>query len=137
FVVDFSALVMLTELAHVHYLASAAVAFLFGLTTNYALSVLWVFDERTLKSRSAELLAFIVLCVIGLGLNEGVLIALSGWCGLHYTSSKCCANGLTLFWHFFSKKYLLFTAPTPSTLAHEVRIGDAGSLAPIAIETAP
>ena len=35
---DFSTLFLLTRFAGIHYLASAAVAFLVGLTVNYALS---------------------------------------------------------------------------------------------------
>jgi len=55
FLVDFGLLFMLTEYAGMHYLAAAAVAFLGGLTTNYALSVSWVFSRRSMGSGWMEL----------------------------------------------------------------------------------
>jgi putative flippase GtrA len=113
--VDFSALVTLTEVLHFHYLISAALAFGLGLFTNYFLSVLWVFDGRAMKSRSAEFLSFALLGVIGLGMNEIVLLVLSGWCGLHYALSKFAATALTFAWNFLSRKFLLFNPASGRT----------------------
>jgi putative flippase GtrA len=48
--VDFGSLYVLTEYAGVYYLVSAAAAFLLGLSTNYALSVAWVFGTRAVSS---------------------------------------------------------------------------------------
>jgi putative flippase GtrA len=110
-VVDVSALVALTEVLHLHYLFSAALAFTLGVATNYTLSVLWVFDARAMSSRWAEFLSFALLGVIGLGLNEVVLLALTGWLGIHYAASKLAATGLTFGWNFVSRKLLLFSRP--------------------------
>ena len=54
FVIDFGSLVLLTSYFGVHYLLSAAIAFLFGLATNNTLSVSWVFSSRVLQSKMAE-----------------------------------------------------------------------------------
>src|SRR5579884_2028883 len=70
FVVDFGTLFVLKEYAGLPYLWAAAVSFLFGLSTNYALSVTWVFDKRAVKNRQVEFVIFALLGVLGLGLNE-------------------------------------------------------------------
>src|SRR5438067_2358033 len=88
FVVDLGALITLTELAGWHYLVSAAAGFGLGVATNYALSVLWVFNERIVRNRLAEFLLFLVLGVFGLGLNELTLYVLTGLAGAHYVLSK-------------------------------------------------
>ncbi len=43
--VDFGFLIFLTEVVKIHYLISAAIAFILGLLINYAISILWVFPE--------------------------------------------------------------------------------------------
>ena len=45
FWLDFGILALLTEAAGLHYLASAAIAFLAGTTVSYVLSIVWVFTE--------------------------------------------------------------------------------------------
>jgi putative flippase GtrA len=132
-IVDFGTLVALTELLKIHYLSSAAIAFILGLTTNYTLSILWVFDERAVRNRTAEFLGFALLGVVGLGLNEAVLLVLSGWCGIHYAISKFVATGVTFSWNFVSRKLLLFTVGAVKPLGSESDC--AGSTSAIAMET--
>jgi putative flippase GtrA len=50
FIVDFASLFALTEFFSVHYLISAAIAFLLGITTNYVLSLTWVFTKRAITA---------------------------------------------------------------------------------------
>ena len=53
--VDFGFLIFLTEVIKIHYLISAAIAFILGLLTNYALSIFWVFSKRTLATGARQL----------------------------------------------------------------------------------
>ena len=108
FVVDFSSLVILTSAAHVHYLWSAGIAFVLGLTTNYTLSVSWVFSSRTFASKYAEFGVFAWIGTIGLGLNELFMWLFTDRCGLHYTKSKLIATALVFLWNFTSRKVILF-----------------------------
>ena len=70
FIVDFVSLFILTEFIHFHYLISAAIAFSLGLTTNYILSISWVFDARSLQNKYKELVIFTIIGIIGLLFNE-------------------------------------------------------------------
>jgi putative flippase GtrA len=95
FAVDFAALALLVRLTGFHYLTSAARAFVLGLVTNYTISVLWVFDKRTVKSPLVEFAIFALLGVLGLGLTEVVLYALTGLLGVHVLLSKAVATAAT------------------------------------------
>ncbi len=110
---DLGVLVTLTEMFGVHYLVSAVFGFGVGVTVNYLLSVLWVFTDHALQSRWLEFAVFLVLGIMGLGLNEISLYVLSGVLGAHYVLAKFAATVLTFFWNFGSRKMLLFSIARP------------------------
>ena len=108
FLVDFGTLFILTEYVHVHYLVSAAIAFIFGLTVNYILSVKWVFNIRTVGNRWLEFLLFALIGLVGLGLNELFLWIITEILVIYYLISKIITTIIVYFWNFFARKYLLF-----------------------------
>jgi putative flippase GtrA len=108
FLVDFSVLVLLTSFVGLHYLISAALAFLAGSVTNYALSTAWVFHQRTFSDRRLEFLLFAGIGLVGLGLNEALMWLLTDGVGLHYMLSKLGATFLVYFWNFLARKFCLF-----------------------------
>jgi len=108
FVIDFGSLYVLTEFAGLHYLTSAAVAFLLGLITNYWLSRVWVFDRRTTQNAMMEFLGFAIIGVIGLALNEAIIWFASEKLQIHYMIAKAFSAGLVLIWNFGARKFFLF-----------------------------
>lgn len=108
FLVDFGSLFLLTELAGLHYLISASLAFLLGLATNYTISVLWVFHESRFSSRWLEFALFAGIGVIGLGINDVSMGICTEWLGVHYLLSKLVSTVIVYLWNFFARKYLLF-----------------------------
>jgi putative flippase GtrA len=131
FIVDFSALWALTDILHIHYLVSAAIAFVLGLAANYCLSIAWVFDNRVLGNRLTEFTAFGLLGIAGLGLNEGMMYLLTGVFGIHYLASKVGATGLTYLWNFFSRKLLLFSTVSPLQEDFSKKVDDRGRVEPL------
>ena len=109
FLVDFGVLVALTEWFGVYYLHSAAIAFLTGLTTNYLLSVFWVFQTSTVSNPLVEFVIFGVLGLIGLGLNQFLIYFFTEQVGFHYTLSKGIATATAFLWNFASRKLILFS----------------------------
>lgn len=108
FVVDFGSLFLLTEYAGIYYLTSAAIAFLLGLLVNYLLSIVWVFNRRTVERRWVEFGVFALIGVVGLGLNELFIWTFTERFHLYYMVSKLVATGLVLIWNFAARKFLLF-----------------------------
>jgi putative flippase GtrA len=108
FAVDLGILVLLTEVARIHYLVSAAFSFLLGTTVSYALSILWVFEVRSFASRWWEYAVFVMVGVVGLGLNEALLWAFTESLGIYYIASKLIAASLVFFWNFGARRWILF-----------------------------
>ena len=110
FLVDYGVLVLLTEVFGMHYLLSATISFILGLITNYLLSVVWVFNNRTLGNRWAEFAVFAIIDVIGLGLNALIMYVCTDKMGIHYMISKIISTVIVFFWNFFARKVILFKA---------------------------
>jgi putative flippase GtrA len=108
FVVDFGTLFLLTEIFHIHYLLSAAMAFILGLITNYFLSIKWVFSIRSIENKKIEFLLFSIIGLIGLGLNELLLWIFTDLILIHYLLSKIITAIFVYLWNFIGRKYLLF-----------------------------
>ncbi len=108
FIVDFVSLFVLTDIFGVYYLTSAAIAFTLGLIANYALSINWVFNNRTLDNAWSEFTLFAFIGIIGLGLNELIIWLFTDYIGLFYLLSKIIAAALILSWNFFARKFTLF-----------------------------
>ena len=116
---------------------SAMIGALFGFVVsiifNYYLSMHWVFARKDDMDRRKEFLIFLVLSVIGLGLNELIiLICMSmimniGWCGaftqwctdiagfvfpmtfegMATAGSKIIATGIVMVYNFVTRKKFL------------------------------
>jgi putative flippase GtrA len=115
FGLDFGVLAFLTEIIRLHYLVSAALSFVLGTTTSYTLSILYIFDVRRYASRTIEYGLFVLVGLIGLGLNELFLWTLTDVLGIHYLVSKIAAASLVFFWNFGARKLILFSAsPRPA-----------------------
>lgn len=108
FVFDFGILYILTEYFQVYYLFSAAISFIIGLSINYVLSILWVFEKRTIKNYYLELFIFSFIGVVGLFLNEVILWFFTEKVGAYYLISKILATIIVLLWNFLVRKFVLF-----------------------------
>lgn len=108
FIADFATLLLLTEYLNFHYLVSAGIAFLFGLSINYLLSVNWVFVKRSYNNRYLEFLLFMCIGVIGLGINELLLWIFTDVFSIYYLVSKLITAIFVYLWNFFARKILLF-----------------------------
>lgn len=108
FLLDFTALFLLTRYLGIHYLISAGLAFTLGLVTNYVLSVTWVFSIHRLDSRVAEFGVFALIGFVGLAMNEMFMWLFTEKVGLHYLVSKIASTFFVYLWNFFARRFLLF-----------------------------
>ncbi len=108
FAEDYGSLFLLTHFVGVPYLWSAAVAFIFGLVSNYLLSISWVFKQSGTMQRWQEFMFFAIIGVIGLIFNELIMYAGTDILHLHYMVSKLISTAIVFFWNFFARKFLLF-----------------------------
>jgi putative flippase GtrA len=109
FAVDAGLLWLLVASGTMHYLAAATLAFCAGALVAYALSVRLVFAHRRLDSRAAELNLFLLIGLLGLGINNLVI-----WLGVEFAgaapvAAKFAASAITLTVNFTLRRMALFT----------------------------
>jgi len=109
FVVDAGMLALLTEcFGRSLLLLWTGLSFCLGLAVTYLFSILWVFDNRSMKSHAAEVLVFVGIGVVGLALTELLMWLLSDISGIHYMISKIITTVIVFVWNFTAKKTILF-----------------------------
>lgn len=108
FIVDICSLFILTDIFKIHYLISAAMAFMLGTTVKYFLSISWVFSKRRLHKKQFEFGIFAIIGVVGLGINEIIIWYFTEYISFHYLLSKLFSACSVFLWNFFVRKFLLF-----------------------------
>ena len=119
FVIDFG-LYKLCNFVGIPYLISGFIGFTVSVIVNYLLSMKYVFKRREDISKKKEFIVFVILSVIGLGLNE--LLLFIGIDGIYYQSStlnttlsksmaetvvKLFATAVVMIYNFITRKVLL------------------------------
>lgn len=108
FVIDYGLMVFLTEVFKVPALISAAISFTVSVIFNYIASVKWVFDvDKEKNSKAKELIVFIILSVIGLGINELIMWIMDKEFGIYYMISKIVATAAVMCYNFITRKLFL------------------------------
>lgn len=105
--IDYIVLWLLTEFVGFYYLASAAVSFSMSVIFNYICSMRYVFVPRENVDKRKEFLVFLVLSIIGLGLNQLLMWLGAGVMGVHYLITKLFATALVMIYNFVTRKLFL------------------------------
>jgi len=108
FIADFSVLFVLHDKIGVPLIPASIFAFLTGLTINYFLCLIWVFNQRTYNKKRKELALFFVIGLIALALNTMLIQFFSEVMNIHYLIGKVLTTALVFIWNFLSRKLMLF-----------------------------
>ncbi len=103
FLIDYGLLYVLTEFIGIHYLISSIISFTVSVIFNYIMSITWVFDVNK-KQGVKEFIVFIILSVIGLGINELIMYLMVDIIGIHYMISKLFSTGIVMVYNFITRK---------------------------------
>ncbi len=111
-VVDFLVAAIVREVIGGNDIVSNASGFVFGLVTNYLISILWVFKKHNMNI-ATEFIVFTVIGIIGLTLNTGIVFALgklwnSEEVRIMFYVAKLIATFITLIWNFAARKIILY-----------------------------
>ena len=108
FVIDYGLLALLTEAFGVNYLVSATVSFTVSVVFNYVASMRYVFRAQGgHESPVREFVIFVVLSVIGLGVNDLLMWLGSSVLGVSYLIVKIVATAIVMVYNFVTRKIFL------------------------------
>jgi len=103
-------MVALVEIFHIYYLIGGAAGFIVGTSVSYLLSVKWVFSRRRVKKKTVEYAAYILLGMVGGGMNVMLLWFFTEKLSLYYMFSRISAASLVFFFNFAARKIILFSS---------------------------
>lgn len=111
-IVDFGVAAIVRELFGGNDVVSNIVGFVFGLITNYLISILWVFKKHNMNI-ATEFAVFSIIGLIGLGINTLIVYFLGNlWnsqeVGIMFYVAKMIATLITLIWNFAARKIILY-----------------------------
>ena len=119
-VVHFGVLYLFRDMIHINQFVANTLGFVTAATTNYILNRIWTFRSKE-KQVGVEYLKFILVSVIGLGVNNGVL-----WLGGHLLPAWnndwrfyilwVVAVGITTLWNFFGNMLFTFKQSNNQTI---------------------
>lgn len=107
FAIDYGIMVALTELAGINYLISSAISFTVSVIVNYILSITVVFQPKKDANKAKEFMVFVILSIIGLGLNQVLMwlqVDILTW---HYMFAKIVATGVVMVYNFITRKLFI------------------------------
>jgi putative flippase GtrA len=111
---DFSLLTLL-KLAGLPTLFANTFSFTAGLINNYTWNRLWTFHDATPANWRRQLMQFTTVSLIGLALNNLIVLSLEGLLGAMfgqpewgYLPAKVIATGVVVFWNYFANRKWTF-----------------------------
>ncbi|MCI9271484.1 MAG: GtrA family protein [Dorea sp.] len=107
FIIDYGIMIFLTEIAGMNYLVSSAISFLVSVIFNYILSIKWVFNVLCEKSQAQELTVFMILSLIGLGINQLIMWLTVDKLHIFYMLAKIGATAVVMVYNFVTRKLFL------------------------------
>ena len=107
FLIDYGIMILLTELCGINYLSSSAISFTVSVIYNYLLSVHWVFNVTGNRSQKQDFVVFIILSIVGLGINQLIMWICVDKLGIFYMISKIGATAIVMVYNFITRKIFL------------------------------
>jgi putative flippase GtrA len=108
FMVDFAFLYVCTDLLGIHYVLSAAIAFVIGMIVNYYFCIKLVFHRRSITNRPLEFTLFVVIGLAGMAVTSFFIWFFTKTFGLHYLYAKFPSALFVYVWKFSVRKLILF-----------------------------
>lgn len=111
FFIEFGVMVGLVELAGVGELIASATGFVVSVTVNYILSITVVFDANKETNKVRQFIVFMILSLIGLGINQLIMWIGVEWLGRYmnraYMLVKIFATGVVMVFNFITRKIFI------------------------------
>ncbi len=111
FTIDYGLLILMTESGLYTYFIASAISYTVSVIVNYILSMRFVFTGKEDMHKLVELIIFLILSMVGLGLTQLIMWITVEYLHLFYASAKILASLIVTIYNFFSKKAFLEETP--------------------------
>ncbi|SHG37714.1 Putative flippase GtrA (transmembrane translocase of bactoprenol-linked glucose) [Fibrobacter sp. UWB8] len=111
FLLDLAVFSLCLYVVGLHYLLSNFFGLIIGLTFNYTMSILWVFQscKRNFETKKiTEFLLFTLVGFVGVGINQMLMYIMVDGVHMKEIISKIFAAIIVLIWNFGARKLMLF-----------------------------
>ena len=111
FFIDYGIMVALTELCGIPSTVSSGISFCVSVVVNYILSITVVFDADKEANKAAQFTIFLVLSLIGLGINTLIMEVgtsfLNRYMERSYLIVKIFATAVVMVYNFITRKIFI------------------------------
>lgn len=118
-VVDLGTLYVLTDIFHLWYLLSAVLAFIAAFAISFSLQKFWTFDDPSTDVLHTQLALYLLLALVGLGVNTFCMYLLVDHAELHYIFAQILTSAFIAVGNFFAYKHIIFK-PAPATVVSSI-----------------
>jgi len=98
-IIDFGATWILKEKAKINKYVANACGFILAATSNYFWNRVWTFESVN-EHVASEYSSFVLIALVGLGINSLILWFLSDKIKFNFYLSKIIATGVVTLWNF-------------------------------------
>ncbi len=106
FLIDYALLYFCTEYLNIYVLYSSIISFSVSVIFNYIMSIKWVFDVDH-KQTYKDFTIFIILSLIGLGINQLVMFVGVEKLGIFYMLVKIISTAIVMVYNFITRKIFI------------------------------
>lgn len=106
-VIDFGVMIALREGVGLTPVVASTISFCVSLVFNYVASMRFVFARRDDMGRAREFTTFLVLSLVGLGINALLMWAGTELATYDYRLVKVFATAVVMLWNFVTRKIFL------------------------------
>ena len=106
-IIDFIFLYIFRDICNLPLIVSNTLSFTISVIYNYFASMRFVFDVNKEKSKFKSFVIFIICSVIGLILNDIIVIIVTNKLKVHYLFSKVLATIIVMVFNFVTRKKFL------------------------------
>ncbi len=111
FFIDWGIMTALIEFFHVDKLIASGISFSVSVIVNYILSITVVFDADKEANKAGQFLVFLILSIVGLGINQLIMWGGTAWLDAYMNRSymlvKVFATGVVMVYNFITRKMFI------------------------------
>lgn len=119
---DYSVMILCTELLHIHYTISIAIGGIIGAVLNFSVNRYWTFKDNIANQSPVglQLVKFILVVAGSIALKSSGTYLFTNWLKLNYKITRIMVDIIvSLGFNYVLQKYWVFRKPTVKELQQQ------------------